>query len=520
MEEAGAVLATTKKPAANPGWLRVSLHIAAVAVLVAIPAAANGASGFVSTIAGTGTPGFGGDGGAATAAQLSITADVEALPDGGYLIADQGNDRIRRVSPAGVITTVAGNGTRAAQGDNGPATSASLNLPAGIAVTPDGGFLIADTFNNLVRKVSPTGTITTVVGNGSPSFSGDGGQATLAGIFRPQDIALTSNGGFLIADTNNFRVRKVSSTGVISTVAGSGAPGYNGEVIDALTALMGPPAGIAVLPDGGFLVSELPRVVPNPGEGNRVRRVSPTGIITTVAGTGAKAFSGDGGAATSAGLNEPFKVVALTGGGFLVADTFNSRVRKVDATGVITTVAGNGTEGFAGDGGVPTNAQLNRPTGIGVAADGDYLIADTNNNRIRSVDIGDAVSPPPPSHCVSTKRGTRRSDTLRGTPGSDRLLGLRGNDTLLGLAGDDCLLGGPGNDVLRGGAGADELTGGAGRDTLRGGAGHDAFNAGPGDDTINSRDGIAETITCGTGKDTATVDRGDAVVGCETVHRK
>jgi Ca2+-binding RTX toxin-like protein len=520
MEEAGALMSTSKKPAGNSGWLRVSLRIASVAVLVAIPAVANAATGFISTIAGTATPGFSGDGGLATAAQLQFASDVEALPDGGYLFADQGNDRIRRVSPSGVITTVAGNGMRAAQGDNGPATSASLNLPAGLAVTPDGGFLIADSFNNLVRKVSATGTITTVVGNGSATFSGDGGPATLAGIFRPQDIALTSDGGFLIADANNFRVRKVSSTGIISTVAGSGAPGYNGEAIDALTASMGPPAGIASLPDGGFLVSELPRVVPNPGEGNRVRRVSPTGIITTVAGTGAKAFSGDGGAATSAELNEPFKVVALSGGGFLVADTSNSRVRKVDATGVITTVAGNGTAGFAGDGVAPTATPLNRPTGMGVAADGDYLIADTNNSRIRSIDIGAAVVPPPPSHCVTTRRGTRRADTLRGTPDSDRLLGLRGNDTLLGLAGDDCLLGGPGNDVLRGGAGDDELAGGAGRDTLRGGSGRDTFNAGPGDDTIHARDGIAETIACGTGNDTASIDKSDTAIGCETVNRR
>lgn len=494
--------------------------------------AASAATGLISTIAGTGVAGFSGNPGPATASQLSGPTDVEAAPGGGYLFADQINDRIRRVSPTGVVTTVAGDGVRGSQGSGVPATSASLNLPAGIALTPDGGFLIADTFNNLVRKVSASGTITTVAGTGTAGYNGDGIAATAAQIFRPQDIAVTPDGGFLIADTNNHRVRKVSPLGTITTVAGNGGQGYNGEGIDALTALMGFPGGVSLLPDGGFLVTEIPGVVPaTPGEGNRVRRVTPDGKINTVAGIGVKSFSGDGGPATAAGLNEPFKVVALAAGGFLVADTFNSRIRKVDAVGVITTVAGNGTEGYSGDGGPPAAAALNRPTGMGVATDGDYLIADANNNVIRAIDLGD-------SRCALVKRGSKRNDILRGTSGSDRILGLAGNDRLFGRNGDDCLDGGVGDDQLSGGngddeltgaAGKDSLTGGAGKDTLRGGPGRDtltggpgldAMTAGPGDDTVNSRDGIKETVNCGAGRDTANIDRRDVAIGCENVRRR
>jgi hypothetical protein len=248
---------------------------------------------------------------------------VAATADGGFLIAD--NNRVRWVSPAGTITTVAGTGTGTAgfSGDGGPATTAQLDLPAGVAATADGGFLIADTDNAVVRRVSPAGTITIVAGDGTFGFSGDGGPATAAQLDTPYGVAQTPDGGFLIADTNNGRVRRVSPAGTITTVVGTDTQGSAGDGGPATAAQVVLPVGIAVTPDGGFLFAD--------NGDNRVRRVSPAGTITTVAGTGTAGFSGDGGLATAAQLNEPFGVAPTAEGGFLVADTNNNRVRFVDA---------------------------------------------------------------------------------------------------------------------------------------------------------------------------------------------
>ena len=170
--------------------------------------------GVISTVAGTGAQGSGGDGGPATQAQLDEPHAVVALPDGGFLIADAGAGRVRRVSPTGTITTVAGNGTRGLAGDGGPATAAEIYDPNGVAVMPDGGFLIADG-DYVVRRVSPTGIITTVAGTGVPGSAGDGGPATEAQLNLPYSVAVAPDGGFLIADTGNKRVRRVSPTGII-----------------------------------------------------------------------------------------------------------------------------------------------------------------------------------------------------------------------------------------------------------------------------------------------------------------
>jgi NHL repeat-containing protein len=372
---------------------RVSWRSLAVGlvVAVAVPGAAQAATNHIFTVAGTGSADYSGDGGPATAAELSFVGGVTATSDGGFLIADTDNHRIRRVSPAGIITTVAGAGTSGFSGDGGPATSAQLSVPIDVTETADGGFLIVDQFNHRIRRVSPGGTISTVAGVGTGGFSGDGGPATAAQLNVPAGIAVTADGGFLIADHLNDRIRRVSPGGTISTVAGVGPGGFSGDGGPATAAQMEGPTGVAVTADGGFLIADQ--------FNSRIRRVSPGGIISTVAGVGAGGFSGDGGPATAAHLFAPTGVEATADGGFLIADQVNSRIRRVSPSGIITTVAGSASAGFAGDGGLATAAQLNTPTGVAVTADGGFLIADVVNNRVRFVDAdlrGPAAGPQGP----------------------------------------------------------------------------------------------------------------------------
>ena len=277
--------------------------------------------GTITTVAGSNSAGFSGDGGPATEAQLSFPFGVAATPDGGFLIADSGNDRIRRVSPDGTITTVAGSNSAGFSGDGGPATEAQLSFPRGVAATPDGGFLIADTANQRIRRVAPDGTITTVAGSNSAGFSGDGGAATEAKLSNPIGVSPTPDGGFLIADRANQRIRRVAPGGTITTVAGTGTAGFNGDSIDATAAQLSGPTAVSPTPDGGFLIADTAN--------QRIRRVAPDGTITTVAGSTA-GFSGDGGPATAAQLSFPIGVAATPDGGFLIADFSNDRIRFVD----------------------------------------------------------------------------------------------------------------------------------------------------------------------------------------------
>jgi trimeric autotransporter adhesin len=276
-----------------------------------------------------------------------------------------------------MITRVAGTGTLGNSGDDGPATEAELNQPFGVAVTADGGFLIADTFNNEVRKVSAAGVITRVAGTGHPGNRGDTGPATDAGLSTPSGVAATGDGGFLIADTGNNEVRKVSAAGVITRVAGTGNPGNSGDTGPATDAELHSPSGVAATADGGFLIADTVN--------NEVRKVSPAGVITRVAGTGTAGNSGDDGPATDAELRSPTAVAVTADGGFLIADPVSNEVRKVSAAGVITRVAGTGTAGNSGDDGPATEAQLDSPGGVAVTADGGFLIADIQNNEVRKV---------------------------------------------------------------------------------------------------------------------------------------
>ena len=328
-----------------------------------------------------------GDGAQAALAQLvnpySIAQDVL----GNMYIADYNGNRIRKVDAAtGVISTVAGNGLAGYSGDNGPAMSAALNYPSGVALDSAGNIYIVDTHNWCVRKVeAATGVITTVAGNGLIGYSGDNGPATSARV-NPMGIAVDSAGNIYIADNYYPSIRKVTSaTGIITTVAGNGSGGYTGDNGPAISARLNSPSGIALDGLGNMYIADTLN--------NRVRKVDAvTGVITTVAGNGMSGYSGDNGAAVSASLYGPFGISVTNRGDIYIADKNNHRIRKVDsATGMITTIAGSGINGYSGDSGPATSASLASPYGVLVDAAGNVLIADTNNARIRRVDVATGV---------------------------------------------------------------------------------------------------------------------------------
>ncbi len=303
---------------------------------------------------------------------------LSPTPDGGLLIADWEHGAIWRRASDGTLSVAAGAiGDEGFSGDGGPATKAQLDHPMDVEPQPDGGFLIADTYNRRVRRVAPDGTITTVAGS-TASSGGDGGPATSAGLAYPMSVSTTADGGFLIADYSGQRVRKVDRSGRISTVAGGGTGSADTDGIAATSADIGP-RSVDVLPDGGFLLIHYLKVY----------RVSPEGRMTALAGSGRRGFAGDGGPATSAALHAPADVAATPGGGFLIADEGNHRVRQVSPRGRIRTVAGTGAWGFFGNGGPADAAGLEYPTGVTVLADGSFLVSDTGHGHVRRVAPGE-----------------------------------------------------------------------------------------------------------------------------------
>src|SRR5262245_25177990 len=362
--------------------------------------------GAISTVVGTGVRGFSGDGGPAAAAQLGFPAGVAVDLAGSLVIADAGNHRIRIVTPDGVIHTMAGSGDEGFSGDGGPAIAAQLGSPAGIAVDRAGNLFIADPYSSHIRKVNPDGIITTVAGHGTFGFSGDGGPATSAQLGSAGAVVVDGAGNLFIADFNNNRIRKVTAAGVITTVAGTGrsfpfSGGFSGDGGAASAAQLNLPLGLAVDGDN-LLIAD--------SSNQRVRKVNLGGVITTVAGNGAfTGFSGDFGPATAAELRSPAGVAVDSDGNLFLADTFNNRIRKVNPAGVITTVAGHGEFSFSGDGGPATAAQLNQPHDVVVDAEGNLFIADTQNNRIRRVT---------PAGIISTAAGTTAGFSGDGGPAS------------------------------------------------------------------------------------------------------
>ena len=338
----------------------------------------------IDTAVGTGATAFSGDGGPATQASVSSASGVAIGPDGSLYIADSGNNRIRRVGADGVITTVAGNGLGGFAGDGGPATQARLSSPHDVAVASDGSLYINDRFNNRIRRVAPDGIITTFAGTGPFGYSGDGGPATQAKLNDLLGIAVAPDGSVYIGDRGNLRIRRVGPDGIITTVAGTGIGGFSGDGGLATQAQLNAPAGLAVGSDGSLYIAD--------SFNRRVRRMGPDGIITTVAGSGIPGYGGDGGPATQALLNSPSAIAVGTDGRLYIADFGNSRIRQVGTDGIINTVAGNGTGGFTGDGGLATQARIGdpNPEGVAVGVDGTLYIPDRTNNRIRR------LSPPLP----------------------------------------------------------------------------------------------------------------------------
>ncbi len=378
-------------------------------------------AGIITTVAGTGAQGYGGDGGPAVGAPLNFPTGVAADTAGNLFIADAGNNRVRRVDAAtGVITTVAGTGESDHNGDGIPATAANLGNPIGVAVDAAGNLFIADYGNNRVRRVdTATGFITTVAGTGIGGYGGDGGPAAGASLLSPAAVAVDAVGNLFIADQGNYRVRRVDAvTGVITTVAGSDVQGYGGDGGPATDAALITPTGVAVDAAGNLFIAD--------SYNSRVRRVDAvTGVITTVAGTSGAGFGGDGGPAAAAPLAYPAAVAVDAAGNLFITDSGNGRVRRVDAvTGLISSVAGDGTFAYGGDGGPAAGASLNLPTGAAVDAGGNLFIADYGNNRVRKVAAQEAHEGDPATYTftvINTSLAT--TDPVTVTSVTDTMLG-------------------------------------------------------------------------------------------------
>ena len=407
-----------------------------------------GVSGTIRTIAGTGVAGSSGDGGAATDATLDGPTDVVVDGAGNVFIADTGNHRIRMINPTGQIRTFAGTGSQGSSGLGGLAAEADLNAPAGLLLDDLGNLLIADTYNHRIVQVGSDGVLTKIAGVGFPGFAD--GQASAARFNRPTGLSFDAIGALLVADRMNHRIRKVE-TGNVTTVAGNGTAGFffNG-VGPATSATLNEPTGVVVDGLGNLLIADRLN--------HRIRIVGSDGTISTFAGTGLLPFAGDGGPATEATLNQPADICIDPSGRVLIAEWFNLQVRRVDASGLLTTVAGslgdggpitharlrlprntvvddagntyisdsgnarvrmvepeanvvvtiagNGIRGFSGDGGPATEASLSRFQGIALDSDGNLYIADTNNNRVRKVDGDTGI--------ISTVVGSGETGALAG----------------------------------------------------------------------------------------------------------
>ncbi len=297
--------------------------------------------------------------------------------NGNMFIVDRLNHCIKKMDTQGFVTTIAGNKIEGYGGDGEQAIQASLKYPLDVTIDAKGNIIIADSNNDRVRKVDEQGIITTIAGNGEEGYSGDGGPATEASL-SPTDIDIDPNGNIIIADCNNHRIRKINEQGIITTIAGNGKEGYSGDGGPATEASLKYPSGITVDATGNIFIVD--------SWNQCIRKINPQGIITTIAGNRKTGYSGDGGFATEASLDYPLAATVDDDGNIFIVDQGNDRIRKVDKRRIITTIAGNGEEGYSGDGGHATEASLRTPVNVALDRDGNIFIADLHNHCIRKVD--------------------------------------------------------------------------------------------------------------------------------------
>ncbi len=336
-------------------------------------------AGIVNTIGGSAVSGFAGDKGPAVKARFAFNVFPSLVVDtsGNVYVGDEGNGRVRKIDTAGNVNTVAGNGLFRFAGNGGPATSATLYLPWGLAQDQSGNIFVSEPTYGRIRKIAPDHTISVYAGGASAGYAGDGGPATKALLSQPQGLAAAPDGSLIVADLANCVVRRIDKSGIITTIAGTGQCGYGGDGGPATKALLNAPSGVAVDGAGNLAITE--------STGNRIRIVV-NGTILTIAGDGTAGYSGDGGDSLKARVSSP-NGVRVFGSYLYFSDTYNNVVRRISLTDsrLIETIAGNGTEGFSGDGGPSVKASLDNPYGITFDGSGNLYIADANNARIRRV---------------------------------------------------------------------------------------------------------------------------------------
>ncbi|SNQ50252.1 Gluconolactonase family protein,protein kinase family protein (fragment) [Frankia canadensis] len=305
-------------------------------------------------------------------------------PDGSLLVSSLATDRVQRITPGGVANDFAGTGAGGIGGDGGQATSAQLDGPGSTVRDKAGNIYVGDAKNNRIRKITPTGVITTIAGTGTAGFGGDGGPATAAQINSAEKVTVGPDGSVYLSDYENHRIRKIDPSGIISTYVGTGVAGYTGAGGPATQAKIDGPNDLTMTSDGTLYFADL--------GSDTIQKVTPDGTISTIAGTGESGYSGDGGPATSAKLNVPSVSLGPDGKTFYLADYRNNRIRRIDPNGIISTIAGTGTEGFSGDGGPATAAQFKNPSSVVVDGAGAIYISDNGNDRVRRIDPAGTIS--------------------------------------------------------------------------------------------------------------------------------
>lgn len=344
----------------------------------------------ITAFAGTGVMGSSGDGATATLAQLKNPVSIVADNSGNVYVADNADHKIRKINSLGIISTFAGTGSPGFSGDGGPASAAQLTGPNGLAIDAAGNIYFCDA-GSRIRKINTSGTISTIAGTGVSGYSGDGAAATAAQVY-PRGLAIDAAGNIYVADGYNYRIRKINTSGVISTIAGMGTNGFSGDGGPATSGQIQAAYDIAVDAAGNniYFSTEMVSVI---------RKVNSSGIISTYAGVpGGGAFNGDGISATIANLNMPVGVCLDPNGDLYIAVVSHNRVRKVVPTGTISTIAGTGVSGQSGDGGLATAAELDNPFDVAMDISGNIFIADAQNHRVRKI----APVVPSPSICLVT----------------------------------------------------------------------------------------------------------------------